>query len=328
MTGPLANKNLIQTNTGCGTPALTVNPQLAPLGSYGGNTQTMPPLNGSPVIDVGDNSVTGAPYNLTTDQTGGARQVNGTVDIGAYENQLILSPTTLPNAQVSTPYNQTITASGGTPAYTFAVTSGSLPPGITLSSGGVLLGTPSAAGGPYSFVVTATDSGGKKGSRLYNTVTICGTISATPASLTNATLGTGYTQALTGTGGTAPYTFALTSGALPTGMSLTQSGTLQGSPNATGTFNFTVTATDSSPFPGPFAGTQAYTLTIAPATVTLPAVVGIQKAQELLYLGKRIVYTIPIMLGVAIVCFLLVHLAPGDHLLEIFLRHRKAIQSI
>ncbi|HNG34796.1 MAG TPA: Ig domain-containing protein, partial [Blastocatellia bacterium] len=268
VTGPLANKNLIQTNTGCGTPALTVNPQLAPLGSYGGNTQTMPPLNGSPVIDVGDNSVTGAPYNLTTDQTGGARQVNGTVDIGAYENQLILSPTTLPNAQVSTPYNQTITASGGTPAYTFAVTSGSLPPGITLSSGGVLLGTPSAAGGPYSFVVTATDSGGKKGSRLYNTVTICGTISATPASLTNATLGTGYTQALTGTGGTAPYTFALTSGALPTGMSLTQSGTLQGSPNATGTFNFTVTITDVNGC----SGTKAYSLLVNAGACTTTAI--------------------------------------------------------
>ena len=70
---------------------------------------------------------------------------------------------------------------------------------------------------------------------LYNTITICGTISATPASLSNATFGTGYSQLLTGTGGTAPYTFAVTSGALPSGMALTQSGTVQGSPVTSGT---------------------------------------------------------------------------------------------
>ncbi len=270
VTGPLANKNLIQNNSGCGTPALTSNPLLAPLGNYGGSTQTHALLGGSPAIDAGDNSVTGAPYNLTTDQTGFARQVNGTVDIGAYENQLTLSPTTLPNAQVSMAYNQTITASGGTPAYTFAVTNGSLPTGLSLSSGGVLSGTPSAAGGPFTFTVTATDSSGRKGSRQYNTITICGTISATPSSLPNATLGNGYSQLLTGTGGTAPYTFAVTSGALPTGMSLTQSGTLQGSIIISGTANFTVTITDVN---GCF-GTKAYSLTVdanscTPAAITV-----------------------------------------------------------
>jgi CSLREA domain-containing protein len=268
VTGPLANKNLIQTNSGCDTPAFTSNPLLTPLGNYGGQTQTHALLAGSPAIDAGDNSVTGAPYNLTTDQTGFARQVNGTVDIGAYESQLMLSPTTLPNAQVSTFYNQTITASGGTSPYTFAATSGSLPTGLSLSSGGVLSGTPSSAGGPFSFVVTATDSSGKKGSRQYNTITICATLSATPGTLPNATAGNGYSQLLTGAGGTAPYTFAVTGGALPTGMSLTQSGTLQGSIVTSGTSNFTVTITDVNGC----TGTKAYSLAVDANSCTPTAI--------------------------------------------------------
>lgn len=85
---------------------------------------------------------------------------------------LSLSPASLPPAQALVPYSQTISASGGNPPYTYAVTSGSLPPGLTLSSGGVLSGTPtksSAVGRPtsYSFTVTGTDSGSGSGSQAY-----------------------------------------------------------------------------------------------------------------------------------------------------------------
>ena len=60
---------------------------LAPLGNYGGPTQTMPPLPGSPVIDAGSNAL--VPEGVTTDQRGPGfpRIVNGVVDIGAFESQ-------------------------------------------------------------------------------------------------------------------------------------------------------------------------------------------------------------------------------------------------
>ncbi len=51
---------------------------------------------------------------------------------------------TLPNGTIGVAYNATITASGGTSPYTFAVASGALPPGLALSSGGVISGTPTA----------------------------------------------------------------------------------------------------------------------------------------------------------------------------------------
>ncbi len=83
---------------------------------------------------------------------------------------ITLAPLALPSGTVGTAYNQTITASGGTPPYNFAVSVGGLPTGLTLSSGGALAGTPTAPGS-FTFTVTATDSGGCKGSRSY-TVTV------------------------------------------------------------------------------------------------------------------------------------------------------------
>jgi hypothetical protein len=66
-------------------------------------------------------------------------------------------------------YNVTLTASGGTGARTFAVTSGTLPPGLTLTAGGVLSGTATTAG-TYDFTVTATDTEGQTGVRSYTVV--------------------------------------------------------------------------------------------------------------------------------------------------------------
>jgi predicted outer membrane repeat protein len=70
-----------------GTADNPIDPLLAPLGDYGGPTQTMPPRPGSPAIDAGDDSVLASPYNLTTDQRGAGypRQFGSHVDIGAYE---------------------------------------------------------------------------------------------------------------------------------------------------------------------------------------------------------------------------------------------------
>lgn len=66
-----------------GNTAMPIDPQLQPLGDYGGPTQTHRPIPTSPAVDAGDN--TGAP---PTDQRGFDRIVNGTIDIGSVELQL------------------------------------------------------------------------------------------------------------------------------------------------------------------------------------------------------------------------------------------------
>lgn len=88
-----------------------------------------------------------------------------------------------------------------------------------------------------------------------------------PAMLANATLGTSYSQTITASGGTAPYTFAVTSGALPPGLTLATNGILSGKPTGTGSFMFTITATDHAGA----TGSRAYTLVVTAAPNPLPA---------------------------------------------------------
>ncbi|MHB8630163.1 MAG: putative Ig domain-containing protein, partial [Aggregatilineales bacterium] len=90
---------------------------------------------------------------------------------------ITLNPTSLPPGGTLLPYpTQTITASGGTAPYRFAVTSGSLPPGLGLASGGgdlttwsagILSGTPTSTGN-YTFTVTATDATNATGAQQYS----------------------------------------------------------------------------------------------------------------------------------------------------------------
>ena len=87
------------------------------------------------------------------------------------------------------------------------------------------------------------------------------TLSIQPSSLPAATVSQNYSQTLTAIGGTAPYTFTVSSGALPAGLSLSPAGVLSGTPSSAGTFNFTVTATDSS-VNGAYTTGEGYTFTV------------------------------------------------------------------
>ena len=85
------------------------------------------------------------------------------------------------------------------------------------------------------------------------------------STLPNGTYGAVYPRAITATGDGAPDTFGVTAGTLPTGLNLNADGTWSGTPTAVETFSFTVTATDSNGF----TGSQAYSVTVAPAAPTV-----------------------------------------------------------
>jgi large repetitive protein len=206
--------------------------------------------------------------NLNAAAPGYATQSIGLSGTG---QQMSLSPTTIPAGTVGTVYSQTISASGGTAPYTFAKSAGSLPAGLSLSSAGALSGTPTA-GGSFNFTITATDSASTSSSQAY-TLTVNGpTIALLPISLPAANVGASYSQSVTASGGTAPFTYAITAGALPAGLSFRSGGSLSGTPTTAGTFNFTVTATDSSTGTGPYTGSRAYSLSVnAPTIVVSPS---------------------------------------------------------
>jgi glucose/arabinose dehydrogenase len=158
---------------------------------------------------------------------------------------ITLSPSTLPDGEVGTPYSETVSASGGNPPYTYSVSSGSLPTGLTLNSTtGEISGTPTV-GGSFNFTITATDSDTCTGFQAYTIDITCATITLTPASLPDGTVGDAYSETISASGGTAPYTFAVTAGALPPGLALNSAtGEISGTPTVAGTFNFVITATD------------------------------------------------------------------------------------
>jgi uncharacterized protein YhjY with autotransporter beta-barrel domain len=227
-------------------------------------------------------SVTGA---------GAPFRVTGTYTLTITAPSITVGPTTLPAPAIGVPYNQTVTATGGSGSSTFAITSGSLPAGLSMGPSGVIAGTSTAAGS-FNFTVTATDVHNFSGSRPYSFTVGAPSIAVAPNSLPNGAAGTAYSQQLAATGGGAPYAFSVSVGTLPTGLTLdAASGLLHGTPTAFGAFNFTVKATDSTTGTGaPFFGTQAYTVTIAP----VPLVTTLAVASTVLTAGSAATPFIPV----------------------------------
>ncbi|HEX4434981.1 MAG TPA: putative Ig domain-containing protein, partial [Acidimicrobiales bacterium] len=226
-------------------------------------------LSGTPTaVGTFNFTITGTDSSTGTGPYSGTQAYTVTIS-------LALSPTTLPGGTVGTTFTtSTITASGGTGTVTYKVTTGALPTGLSLSTGGVLSGTPTA-GGSFNFTITATDSAfptHNTGSQAYSVTVGAPSINVTPDTLPGGIKSTAYSQTLSASGGTSPYAFTKSTGTLPTGLTLTN-GVISGTPTTVGTFTFTITGTDSSTGTGPYAGTQAYTVTISLALspATLPA---------------------------------------------------------
>jgi hypothetical protein len=192
----------------------------------------------------------------STDKAGVSSTESYTVVV---QPAVAIATTALPNWTSGVAFSQTIAASGGTGTLTLSKTAGTLPAGLTLSSGGVIAGTPTTAG-TYTFTVTATDTLGATKSQAY-TVTISPTVAITTTALPAWTADfAGYHQTITATGGTSPVTFS-SAGTLPTGLTLSSAGVLSGTPTTAGTYSFTVTATDNVGV----AASASYTVTISPA---------------------------------------------------------------
>jgi VCBS repeat-containing protein len=199
------------------------------------------------VTDANNCTGTGATYTLVI----GCQTIN------------VTNPATT-TGTAGSPFSQTFTQTGAIGTATFT-TSSSLPTGLSLSTAGVLSGTPTVVGS-FPIVVKVTDSNGCQGTGATYTLVIgCQTITVTNPATTTGTASTAFSQTFTQSGAIGGATFT-TASTLPTGLSLSTAGVLSGTPTQTGSFPIVVTVTDGNGCTGTGA---TYTLVIGCQVITV-----------------------------------------------------------
>jgi hypothetical protein len=183
---------------------------------------------------------------------------------------LDFTPDVLPSGAVGKAYQAQFTPVGGNGQYRFSPGPGTnLPPGLSLSSSGVVSGTP-ASEGIFRFVVGLT-SGDESVEKLVRITIEPPALAIGPDSLPEGTRGAAYQASLSATGGTSPYTFRIASGQLPAGIALSPAGAIAGSPTAAGSSRFTVEVTDAAKRTGSREYTIAVREELRITTESLPA---------------------------------------------------------
>jgi len=165
------------------------------------------------------------------------------------DSKLIVATNSLPDAPINQPYSQQLTATGGAAA-SWSLVSGALPDGLTLSSGGLIAGTPTKSG-TFSFTVQVNGSPNNDTKALSIFVVapllLGGPTGAAPKSqpvAVNAKVTTPFSWGIKATGGKEPYTYSSTE--LPVGLALNATdGTVTGTPTLVSSRLVTFTVTDS-----------------------------------------------------------------------------------
>jgi CSLREA domain-containing protein len=178
---------------------------------------------------------------------------------------ITLHPANMPNATAHMAYPQTFSASPAGGNYSFTVIGGFLPTGLTLNSNGSFSGWPTVTG-TFNFTVNVSGFGGNCQQSFARMLTVvCPTVTLNPASLPNAAVNMAYGPVITASPVGGNYSFAVTDGALPTGLTLNSNGSFSGTPTQAGTFNFRITGTAASGC----SGFRDYQLLVTCPTITL-----------------------------------------------------------
>ncbi len=212
----------------------------------GGVAQTVQTFNSTATTQTVTGLTAGSTYTFTV----AAINAAGTGPASATTNAVTVNaaPTitsTPQDGEVGIAYSHQLTQSGGTAPYTYDLTSGSLPDGLTLSGAGLISGTPTAAGS-YTFRARVTDSYNESSAKTFTVVIAAQPVLTFTGAQPAGQVGSAYSTTFTRTGGTGPFTFSTASGTLPPGLTLnTATGVLSGTPTTSGDYAFTVRVVDA-----------------------------------------------------------------------------------
>jgi hypothetical protein len=176
-----------------------------------------------------------------------------------------ITTTSLPSASTNGAYSATVTATGGVAPFVWAIASGALPGGLSLSASTTnsvtISGTPTAQG-TFTFTIKVTDSTGASSTSPSLTIKVSNLAITTASPLPGGTQGALYNLQLAASGGTPPYQWSVASGSsLPAGLTLSAAGVLSGTPTAQATSTFNITVTDTAAPPASL--TKSFSLTIS-----------------------------------------------------------------
>ncbi|HFT6993234.1 TPA: putative Ig domain-containing protein [Stenotrophomonas maltophilia] len=214
--------------------------------------------------------------------------VTVTMIIDPPASSIVVSPAVLDPMTAGTSFSQTLSATGGASPYTYAINGGQLPQGLALNSNGTLSGTPTRRGA-VSFTVRATDNLGAVVDKAYALTVQNPSLSITPTAAT-AVIGNAFSLALNGSGGVAPYTYAVESGALPPGITFNGVDTFSGTPSGPAqAYPLTLRITDNSAGAAPYYELKSFTLTVSNAPTVSINVSPSSVAEDS---GTPLVYTV------------------------------------
>jgi len=175
--------------------------------------------------------------------------------------------------ETGVPYRQALVATGGDASYRWSVASGVLPEGLSLSESGVLSGSPQVAG-EYEAVLRCA-SAGMAVTRTFGIVVYSALSISSDSVRPVGVVGRPYRDRLQATGGSGSAAWRIAEGQLPAGLALSPEGDIAGTPSATGSYSFSVSATSAT-----LVRTRRFSLRVVPPlviqtdSVLRPGVVG------------------------------------------------------
>ena len=148
----------------------------------------------------------------------------------------------LPSAELGVEYEKQLAADGGDGSYSWSVVDGVLPRGLELTRDGVIYGTPTLAGDATFTLRVESGDAGESDTRDFGLTVVGNPVVVTTESLPSGTTGVPYQTTLEAEGAGGGYSWTIVEGALPTGLSLTAAGVIQGMPAQSGESEFVVRA--------------------------------------------------------------------------------------